>query len=70
MKVRGEAGAPTIPGHLVWRQEPGPTEGAIKGTLRMIYFPQLFRNWSSGEPSSAFLNFPLGSRDRIGSYKV
>lgn len=31
MKVRGEAGAPAIPGHLVWRQEPGLTEGAERG---------------------------------------
>lgn len=31
MKVRGEAGAPAIPGHLLWRQEPDPTEGAERG---------------------------------------
>ena len=31
MKVRGEAGAPAIPGHLAWRQEPDPTEGAERG---------------------------------------
>ena len=30
-KVRDEAGAPAIPEHLVWRQEPSPTEGAERG---------------------------------------